>query len=312
MMHAFISLVSCILFIVEGYLREECECTGSEECGATCDQDSLPLDYQLSEQALNPVFLCHYMLLLYACRDRVAYVFSLFSLIDIVTVIPVYIELLELFNELYSNGTDEPLLRHATALNVFRAIRAIKVVRILRFANTFTRVFARRSQVTRLPNSTSNQSKEANRQMISLVGTVVLLLVLTTGFVQWLSLEVGWNRPAGRGPGPLQFHEALYYSVVTLSTLGYGDYYPSDTWGRCTMTVFLLFTFFYVPYQTSKFFVLRSLVSAYRGSYNDERRHIVICCDAACASIGNFLEEFFHPDHGVVANLQVRVHAHAQ
>jgi hypothetical protein len=105
----------------------------------------------------------------------------------------------------------------------------------------------------------------------------------------------------------LLFHEALYYTVVTLSTLGYGDYSPweKSALSQILMTMLILGFMFFVPYQSARFFELRRLVSAYRGAFNSPAEHIVICCDPFCPSVRSFLLEFFHPDHGVVSNVHV-------
>jgi hypothetical protein len=93
-LHAVTSLVSCVLFIVEGYLVPGGAGQLRVPGGYRSD---LPLEYQLAEQALQPVLVCHYFLLLYvAGQQRCYYVISLMSIIDLVTVIPVYIDLYEL------------------------------------------------------------------------------------------------------------------------------------------------------------------------------------------------------------------------
>ena len=61
---------------------------------------------------------------------------------------------------------------------------------------------------------------------------------------------------------------------------------------------------FFVPYQTARFFEIRRLISAYRGSYSADQPHIVVCCNSTCQGVSKFLEEFFHPDHGV-SNMHV-------
>ena len=82
LVHGLSSLVSCILFISETYLRQPCltqqvSGTSSKSCVATPAGylPELPIEYLLVEQALQPVFLCHYILLLYVAINRVAYIF---------------------------------------------------------------------------------------------------------------------------------------------------------------------------------------------------------------------------------------------
>ena len=94
--HGVSSLASCVLFISETYMRPPCSTsTSGTRCIATPSGfvEQLPVEYLLVEQALQPVFVCHYFLLLYLAINRVSYIFSLYALIDVFTVIPVYVDL---------------------------------------------------------------------------------------------------------------------------------------------------------------------------------------------------------------------------
>ena len=134
---------------------------------------------------------------------------------------------------------------------------------------------------------------------------------MSSGIVQWLStMRAGeptfFNDDPNNGPGaPLQFHDALYFIIVTFSTVGFGDVTPLQPEGRVfTMLVIILF-FFLVPMQTAKVFEISTQISKYTGAFTPSgRRHIVVCCDPTCRGLEKFLHEFLHPDHGV-ANIQV-------
>ena len=136
-------------------------------------------------------------------------------------------------------------------------------------------------------------------------GTVLLLLVMSTGIVQWLSaMDGGFIVSTEDEPRALQFHEAFYFTVVTLSTVGFGDIAPASIYGRLLMTLIMLLFMYLVPYQTANFLMYNQMLSKYRGSYQPHgSRHIVVCCNVGC-DVSKFLHEFFHKDHGV-SNIQV-------
>lgn len=50
----------------------------------------------------------------------------------------------------------------------------------------------------------------------------------------------------------LHFHDALYYTVMTFTTVGYGDVAPEGVVGRLVMLVIISVTFVLVPFETSK------------------------------------------------------------
>lgn len=259
-LHAISSLASCILFICEGYLVPfDVFTLVSNVPGGY--RTHLPLAYLLAEQALQPIFAFHYLLLFYvAGSQRCAYVLSLMSVIDLVTVIPVYLELIELLGGLYAayyGQTDYHQRMGTAAFNIFRMIRAVKVVRILRMSQLFAALYRaafqqikRTTQQSRVGSTRdAGQSREAQNQQFKLLTSIALLVVITTGFVQWLSIEFGWITPMG--VRALQFHEALYYTVVTLSTLGYGEYVPAEGVGQFVMTILIVAFTIFVPYRAS-------------------------------------------------------------
>ena len=58
-------------------------------------------------------------------------------------------------------------------------------------------------------------------QAVVLVSTLLALVVIAAGFVQYMSNvdSDGWTQP-------IKFHDALYFAFVTFSTVGYGDISP--------------------------------------------------------------------------------------
>jgi len=60
-----------------------------------------------------------------------------------------------------------------------------------------------------------------------------------------------WQLESGR-EGGLSFGESLYYGIVTLSTVGYGDFYPMTTGGRIVAVVMILFALTALGYFLTK------------------------------------------------------------
>lgn len=60
----------------------------------------------------------------------------------------------------------------------------------------------------------------------------------------------------------LLFHEALYFTIITFTTVGYGDIAPQTTYARMTVIVMLSIAVVLIPYQSSK---LVKLVNQYSG-----------------------------------------------
>lgn len=72
---------------------------------------------------------------------------------------------------------------------------------------------------------------------------------------------------------PYEFHEMLYYMVVTMTTVGYGDIFPLTDIGRmlCAAIVFLMLAL--LPAQSQALVKVLSLTSKYaRDSYKKSKK----------------------------------------
>jgi len=103
---------------------------------------------------------------------------------------------------------------------IFRVARLFRIVRQLRrtTGGEFRRIFTRQ-----LAQST---------MLLTLV--VALLLVFT---ISWLVLLAEQGAP---NANIKTYHEAVWWAFVTITTVGYGDYYPVTGWGQF-MAVILMF-----------------------------------------------------------------------
>jgi len=45
----------------------------------------------------------------------------------------------------------------------------------------------------------------------------------------------------------MKFHDSLYFVVVTLFTVGYGDFYPDTIFGRTIVMFIIVFTIILIP-----------------------------------------------------------------
>ena len=98
------------------------------------------------------------------------------------------------------------------------------------------------------------------------------------------------------------FPELIYFVMVTMSTVGYGDYFPETTTGRIFVTFFILggLALFAITLPV----LVDIAVNFYRRtqySKFDTRRvpqHVVVCGHITASSADEFLSDFLHEDHG--------------
>lgn len=93
----------------------------------------------------------------------------------------------------------------------------------------------------------------------------------------------------------------IYYTVVSITTTGYGDISPQSTYGYILFIVFFISLMVVLPDRVQEFQKMSSLTSAfgrviYTGDPN--KNHFLLLGDGEPEAIETFLSECFHSDHG--------------
>ena len=133
-----------------------------------------------------------------------------------------------------------------------------------------------------------------------------------TGFVQFVASEDCWIDAGNKDRADdeeqddeeachMSFHDAMYFSFVTFSTVGYGDIAPRGTQGRILTLTMIGCVWTVLPAELTKFSRLLDLRSKYSGSYKPKStNHIIISCNVGSVqSVADFLKSFFQDDYGV-------------
>jgi voltage-gated potassium channel len=170
------------------------------------------------EVGIAVVFLVEYVLRLYGAEDRVAEATSGYTLVDLLAIVPTFAAL--------------TLPLSAVALNVgfLRVIRVIRVLRFYRFTRDAEFFFGTVSDNT--------------LRAVKLLLTVLVIFFLSAGL--FYSVEHRVN------PDVSTFGDAFYYTVVTLSTVGFGDILPTTPAGRWVTVTTILAGIIVIPWQASK------------------------------------------------------------
>jgi voltage-gated potassium channel len=163
------------------------------------------------------VFLVEYLLRLYGAEDRVAEATDPYTVADLLAILPVLLVVVvppSLFVD----------------LAFLRALRVVRVLRFYRFTRDAEFFFG----------TVSDEGLRATKLLL----TVLVLLFVSAGL--FYSVEAGVN------PGVGNFGEAFYYTVVTLSTVGFGDIIPATEAGRWVTVATILAAVVLIPRQASR------------------------------------------------------------
>ena len=157
------------------------------------------------EWGFTILFTIEYLLRLFSVRRPLRYAGSLFGLIDLIAILPTYLSL---------------LLPGAQNLLVVRLLRLLRIFRVLKLAEYL--------QESRL----LVRALKASWRKIFVFLLTVMTIVVVVGTLMYV-IE-------GERHGFTNIPISIYWAVVTLTTVGYGDLAPATTMGRALSVLLML------------------------------------------------------------------------
>ena len=150
------------------------------------------------EWILTVFFTLEYGLRLYVVKKPLKYATSFYGIIDLLAILPTYIGL---------------FIVGAHSLLVIRALRLLRVFRVFKLVNYMGQ--GRQIAI----------AMQRSAAKIALFGYFVLLLVTILGTTMYV-IEAGANEQFDSVP------RSIYWAIVTLTTVGYGDISPITPLGQ--------------------------------------------------------------------------------
>ncbi len=162
------------------------------------------LFFQL-EWGFTILFSIEFILRLICVRKPLQYVLSPLGIIDMLAIVPSFLSIL------YSG---------AQTLLAFRALRLLRIFRIFKL----TRFLTEAQYLT--------AALRASLRKISIFMLTVITLVLILGSIMYLVER--------RENGFTSIPESIYWAIVTITTVGYGDISPATALGKFVASIMML------------------------------------------------------------------------
>ncbi len=159
----------------------------------------------MAEWIFTILFTLEYILRIISANRPSVYIFSFYGIIDLLAILPTYLSL---------------VLAGSQYLLVIRILRLLRVFRVLKLARY---VGASRVLAVALRNS---------RHKIIVFLEVVLTLVVIMGSLMYL-IE-------GEAHGFSSIPRSIYWAIVTLTTVGYGDIAPETVAGQFLASIIMI------------------------------------------------------------------------
>lgn len=160
---------------------------------------------RVAEWLFTVVFTVEYVLRLAIVKQKRAYALSFFGLVDFLSVIPTYLSL---------------IVPGAQALLVVRILRVLRIFRVLKLAHYLNEA------------ETLSRALVASRRKIAVFIFAVLTVVTVMGSLMYLV--------EGQENGFDSIPRSVYWAVVTLTTVGYGDISPATGLGQTIALVIMV------------------------------------------------------------------------
>ena len=157
------------------------------------------------EWGITLFFTLEYVARLACIKKPLRYVFSFYGVIDLLSTIPLYLS--------YLIAGSQVLL----TVRAFRLLRVFRVLKLVQFTGEASKLQA---------------ALKASRTKIAIFIYVVLILSVIMGTIMYLieSDEAGFT----------SIPRSIYWTIVTLTTVGYGDIAPQTTLGQFLATVIMV------------------------------------------------------------------------
>ena len=157
------------------------------------------------EWVVTVIFTLEYGLRLFVSRKPLRYVFSFFGLIDLLSILPTYISLLF------------PGIHYLMVLRVLRLLRVFRILKLLRYVAAI-RILQRAIYASRFKIYI----------FLGATGTLVLIMGTLMYIVE------------GDQSGFSSIPQSMYWTIVTMTTVGYGDIVPITILGKVIASFMML------------------------------------------------------------------------
>ncbi|HYD94137.1 MAG TPA: ion transporter [Noviherbaspirillum sp.] len=157
------------------------------------------------EWAFTLLFTAEYIARLACVRHPLRYAFSFFGIIDLLSVLPTYLAFFV------------PEVHSLLDVRILRLIRIFRILKLTSYVQEY---------------QTLTGAVRASQRKIMVFLSIVLMVVLVMGTIMYVV--------EGPTHGFTSIPKSMYWAVVTMTTVGYGDMAPQTDLGKAIASVMML------------------------------------------------------------------------
>lgn len=161
--------------------------------------------FSYSEWILTILFTVEYFLRIYSIGKPAKYIFSFYGVVDFLSLLPTYLSLIF------------PGTHYLVVIRVFRVLRIFRVLKFVQYVSEA---------------QTMTAALKASRKKITVFLFDVIVIVIIVGAIMYLV--------EGEENGFTSIPRSIYWAIVTLTTVGYGDISPGTEFGQFIASLVML------------------------------------------------------------------------
>lgn len=193
------------------------------------------------EWIITVFFTIEYLLRIFSIDRPIRYIFSFYGIIDLLAILP-------MFASLFFTGS-----------NILTVVRALRLLRLFKILNN--------------PQFTS-QSLKLKRALIASQGKIVVFIY----FVLISTIIIGsiMYLIEGKESGFTSIPMSIYWTIVTLTTVGYGDISPQTPLGQFIASFVMILGYGIIAVPTG---IVTAEINKYNQNKNNQHQNPCISCD---------------------------------
>jgi voltage-gated potassium channel len=216
--------------------------------------------FRVLEWILTIFFTIEYILRLICVYHPKRYALSFFGIVDLLSILPTYLTL---------------IIPNASYFMAVRAMRLVRVFRIFKLAK-----FLKES-------NSLMAALRASQAKITVFLTFVIMMVIVIGSVMYFV-------EGGQSSGFTSIPRSIYWAIVTLTTVGYGDIAPTTALGQFLAAIVMIMGYGVLAVPTG-------IVSAEMTQQNNNKKPSTQACKA-CLREGHDVDAIFCKYCGALLN----------
>ncbi len=162
-------------------------------------------EFVIIEWILTVIFTLEYLLRLWISPKPIKYIFSFWGIIDLLSILPTYISF-------FITGYHYLLI-----IRIFRLLRVFRILKLVRFTSE--------ARVLLL-------ALRASSYKIGIFMMAVMAIVIFLGTIMYVV--------EGADNGFTSIPQSIYWAIVTITTVGYGDIAPHTVLGKSISSIAMI------------------------------------------------------------------------